>query len=65
MTLCLELEPDVEEADVAGLVKRAIADQFDLSLAAVIAVPTGSLPRTTSGKLRRGEARRRWGTTQP
>lgn len=65
VTLCLELEPDVEEADVAGLVKRAIADQFDLSLAAVIAVPTGSLPRTTSGKLRRGEARRRWGTTQP
>lgn len=65
VTVCLELEPDVEEADVASLVKRAVADQFDLSLAAVIAVPPGALPRTTSGKLRRGEARRRWGTTQP
>jgi len=46
--------------DVLRAVRQALADALDLTVEAV-AVPVGALPRTTSGKLRRAEARRLWG----
>jgi acyl-CoA synthetase (AMP-forming)/AMP-acid ligase II len=58
---CVELEATAEVATVEHAIREAVADQYDLALAAVVPVAAGALPRTTSGKLRRSEARRIWG----
>ncbi|MGA0602804.1 fatty acyl-AMP ligase [Caulobacter sp. KR2-114] len=39
-------------------VRRALAEDFDLAVAAVVVVREGQIPVTTSGKVRRSEARR-------
>lgn len=44
--------------------RMRVADALDLALDAVELVPPGTLPRTTSGKLQRGVARKRWGSAR-
>lgn len=61
VTVCVELEAGAEAGAVERAIRRAVADEYDLALAAVVPVGTGALPRTTSGKLRRSRARQLWG----
>lgn len=61
VTVCVELEAGAEAGAVERAIRRAVADEHDLALAAVVPVGTGALPRTTSGKLRRSQARQLWG----
>ncbi len=56
--LVQELERAVSEpGPLAQAVRHAVADAFDLPLAAVVFVRSGSLPRTSSGKIRRSACR--------
>jgi len=56
--LVQELERAVPEpGSLAHAVRRVVADAFDLPLAAVVFVRSGSLPRTSSGKIRRSACR--------
>ncbi|WP_433549070.1 AMP-binding protein [Streptomyces sp. CA-294286] len=47
---------DDERARIAG----AVAGSFGLAPREIVAVPRGTVPKTTSGKLRRGECRRQY-----
>ncbi|HSL83408.1 MAG TPA: AMP-binding protein, partial [Thermoanaerobaculia bacterium] len=49
-----------DPGEVAARVRRAVADLFEVRVAAVVLIRRGTLPRTTSGKVRRGECRRRY-----
>lgn len=56
--LVQELErADPEPGPLAQAVRRAVADAFDLPLGAIVFVRSGSLPRTSSGKIRRSACR--------
>ncbi|MDB5099803.1 MAG: Malonyl CoA-acyl carrier protein transacylase [Cyanobacteria bacterium RYN_339] len=44
-------------SEVGGEVRRAIAAEHEVELADVVLVPAGGLPRTSSGKVRRGACR--------
>ncbi|BDG10136.1 AMP-binding protein [Anaeromyxobacter paludicola] len=46
-------------ADLEATIRRALLERTGVSPHAVILLPPGALPRTSSGKLRRGEALRR------
>lgn len=49
-------EPD----RVVAAIRRSLADAHGIAPAVVVLIGPGLLPRTTSGKVRRSEARRRW-----
>jgi fatty-acyl-CoA synthase len=49
-----------DRPEVCRAVTVAVTDEVGMRPAQVVAVPPGRLPRTTSGKLRRAEARRRY-----
>jgi acyl-CoA synthetase (AMP-forming)/AMP-acid ligase II len=51
--------PGDDEA-VREAARRAVLERTGLSPHTIELVPPGTLPRTSSGKMRRGEARRRW-----
>jgi acyl-CoA synthetase (AMP-forming)/AMP-acid ligase II len=60
VALAHELRPGAEASDVeevAAAVRRAVGARLGLSLEAVVLVEAGSLPRTSSGKIRRHAAR--------
>jgi len=57
----VEASTEVDFARLARAVKEHVADRLDLFVHAVVQAPLRAIPRTTSGKPRRGEARRRWG----
>lgn len=44
-------------AEIAQAVRRAIAEQHDLEVEEIVLLPPGSLPRTSSGKVRRQASR--------
>jgi acyl-CoA synthetase (AMP-forming)/AMP-acid ligase II len=44
-------------AELASCIRIAVAAEHGLSVAATVVVPAGALPRTSSGKLRRGACR--------
>lgn len=50
-------DPDLDEAEVVGAVRAAVLREHDLALAAVVLTRPGALPRTSSGKIRRRDAR--------
>jgi acyl-CoA synthetase (AMP-forming)/AMP-acid ligase II len=60
---------NVDPARVAGDVRQAVAERHDLQVADVVLVEHGSIPKTSSGKVRRQDCRagyeggtlRRWG----
>lgn len=54
---------EAPEAAIAGLeaeVRVRLADELGVALHAVVCLAPGTLPRTSSGKPRRAETRRRW-----
>lgn len=63
VTLLVEADAGVEEQALVRALRVRVADALDLALDSVQLVPHGSLPRTTSGKLQRGVARERWGSS--
>ncbi|HZO23633.1 MAG TPA: condensation domain-containing protein, partial [Steroidobacteraceae bacterium] len=62
LVVVFETEPANEHAiaDLAESVKRVIGERFEVELHALCAVKRGSIPRTSSGKRRRGETRSLW-----
>jgi fatty-acyl-CoA synthase len=48
------------DADVAARARRAVLERTGVAPHEVVLLAPGTLPRTSSGKMRRGEARRRW-----
>lgn len=54
-------QPDADEEDLARRLREAVSLRVDLMLDDIIFVSIGDIPRTSSGKVRRGEARVRWG----
>ncbi len=55
-----EIERETNGADpeeVAGFIRRAVADQHDLEVMTVVLVKSGSIPKTSSGKIQRGACR--------
>lgn len=57
--LVAELRVERPPAELAGLLRRRLAGELDLYVAQVHFAPRGSLPVTTSGKLRAAEVGRR------
>ncbi|MEQ8589393.1 MAG: amino acid adenylation domain-containing protein [Thalassobaculaceae bacterium] len=55
----LRREGDVDVDDLLRRSVRAIADAHEVEVAAVVLIRQGTLPLTSSGKVQRGEARRR------
>jgi len=49
-------KPDPRE--VIAAIRRAVAETHDLQPATIVLVPAGSVPKTSSGKVRRGDCRR-------
>jgi acyl-CoA synthetase (AMP-forming)/AMP-acid ligase II len=47
----------LDPAELAGLVRRKVWLEHEVQLGDVVFVPRGSVPRTTSGKIRRGQVR--------
>ncbi len=64
VTVVVEEREALDEAARDALtrtIRETVADRLDLVVARVVFTPRGSLPRTSSGKPRRSEARGRWG----
>ena len=56
-----------DEAEVVAAVQAAVVNNHDVALHKVVLIRTGSLPKTTSGKVQRSLTRLRWldGTLEP
>lgn len=57
VVLVHEVEKQVPESDlaeVAGCIRRALADEYELEIHAVALIKSGTIPRTSSGKIQRG-----------
>jgi acyl-CoA synthetase (AMP-forming)/AMP-acid ligase II len=52
-----EMRRKINAAEISECVRRAVAEEFDLRLGAVALLNPGSVPRTTSGKVRRRACR--------
>ncbi len=55
------------EAEVVAAIQAAVVNNHDVAVHRIALIRTGSLPKTTSGKVQRGLTRRRWldGTLEP
>lgn len=51
---------DEAPATIPGAVKERVRDELGVVVHEVTCVPRGSIPKTSSGKLRRAETRQRW-----
>lgn len=51
---------DKHATEIFGLLRRAIADECGLQLSAITLIATGTLPRTTSGKVQRAKAKQQF-----
>lgn len=60
LVVAVEAVRGADRRDVGRAVTVAVAGETGLRPARVVVVPPGRLPRTSSGKLRRAEARRRY-----
>ncbi|MGX1740413.1 fatty acyl-AMP ligase [Bosea sp. NPDC055353] len=58
---------NIAEAEVVAAVQAAVVNNHDVALHKVVLIRTGSLPKTTSGKVQRSLTRLRWleGTLEP
>lgn len=52
------LQIDVDE--IVGLIREAVANEHEFFLHEVVLIRTGTLPKTTSGKIQRGLTRQLW-----
>ena len=60
VVLIHEIEKQVPESDLADVVssiRRALADEYELEIHTVALVKSGTIPRTSSGKIQRGACR--------
>ncbi|HEX2762313.1 MAG TPA: AMP-binding protein [Allosphingosinicella sp.] len=55
----------MDEAEVVSLARAAAFERLGVSIAEIHIVPPGTLPRTTSGKIRRAAVRETWSPPQP
>ena len=55
-----EVAPDQPLSAIAGVARAAIVAEFAIQPHGLIFIPPGQLPRTGSGKVQRGETRRRY-----
>ncbi len=56
LVIVQELRRDAEQADldaVVGSIRKAVADHHELPIHSIVLIRAGSIPRTTSGKIRR------------
>ncbi len=62
LVLACEVERHVREAveEIAGAVRRAIAEEHEAQVETVVLLRAGTLPRTTSGKVQRHVCRERY-----
>lgn len=60
ITLVVEASGDADAAGLERALQRHIADRLDVRVDRVVFVGRGEIPRTTSGKPKRGVARERW-----
>jgi amino acid adenylation domain-containing protein/non-ribosomal peptide synthase protein (TIGR01720 family) len=60
LVIVQELEPrrSPEPRAVIAAIRRAVAESHELQPAGIVLVPAGSVPKTSSGKVRRGDCRR-------
>ncbi|GAA2069416.1 hypothetical protein GCM10009801_19020 [Streptomyces albiaxialis] len=56
----LEYGDGADHAAVLAAIRGAVLEEHGIAPAATALLPAGAVPRTTSGKLRRAEAARRW-----
>ncbi|MBI5673196.1 MAG: AMP-binding protein, partial [Nitrospirae bacterium] len=57
VVLVHEVEKQVSESDlveVVGCIRRALADEYELEIHTVVLIKSGTIPRTSSGKIQRG-----------
>ncbi|MGC4099605.1 MAG: amino acid adenylation domain-containing protein [Nitrospira sp.] len=60
VVLVHEIEKHVRESDVTDIVnriRRALADEYELEIHHVVLIKSGTIPRTSSGKIQRGACR--------
>jgi fatty-acyl-CoA synthase len=60
LVVAVESAPSVDAAQLRRAVTAAVLDEVGLAPVAVLVLPPGRLPKTTSGKLRRSEVRARY-----
>ncbi|MFD5554685.1 AMP-binding protein [Streptomyces sp. NPDC127068] len=60
LVLVIECRASADRGGLAARVRTAISEKLTLSVHDVVLVRPGTIPRTTSGKLRRQETRRRY-----
>jgi amino acid adenylation domain-containing protein len=56
VVLVHEIDKQVSESDLAevmGAIRRALADEYELELHSVVLIKSGTIPRTSSGKIQR------------
>jgi amino acid adenylation domain-containing protein len=49
--------PDSDLTDVVNCIRRTLADQYELEIHTVVLIKSGTIPRTSSGKIQRGACR--------
>ncbi|MDI3465818.1 MAG: polyketide synthase module [Nitrospira sp.] len=57
VALVHEIEKQVPESDLSEIVsciRRAVADEYELEIHTVVLIKSGTIPRTSSGKIQRG-----------
>jgi acyl-CoA synthetase (AMP-forming)/AMP-acid ligase II len=60
VVLVHEIERQVPESDlmeVVSCIRRALADEYELEIHTVVLIKSGTIPRTSSGKIQRGACR--------
>ncbi len=50
----------IDRAEAAAAIRRAVFEEFELTVNEVVLVPPAGVPKTSSGKIRRAETRRRF-----
>jgi acyl-CoA synthetase (AMP-forming)/AMP-acid ligase II len=50
----------IDPVEVAGMIREGISEQHDLFARHIVLIRPGTLPKTTSGKIQRGLARKLW-----
>jgi fatty-acyl-CoA synthase len=62
VVLAVELAGEAEYTAVARAVRSAVLNATGVTARTIVVLPKGSIPRTTSGKIRRAAVREAWGT---
>ena len=46
--------------EVAGRIREAVTRQHEIAVSTIVLIPPATLPKTTSGKIQRGLAKKLW-----